>query len=52
VIKIHNRLRPKSAAQFLPRHQLSRLFQQHGEQTEGLLLQPDLLATLCQFACM
>jgi hypothetical protein len=44
VIEIHDRLRPKSFAKFLPDHQLSRLFQQHGQQLEWLFLQPDPFA--------
>ena len=49
VIEVHERLRPKSFAQFLPDHQLSRFFQQHGQQLEWLFLQPDPFAKLRQF---
>jgi len=49
VIEVHDRLRPKSVAQFLPGHQFSRLFQQLGQQLEGLFLQPDSFAKLREF---
>jgi hypothetical protein len=44
VIEVHDRLRPKSFAKFLPDHQFSRFFQQHGQQLERLFLQPDPFA--------
>ena len=50
VIKIHDRLRPKLAMQFLPGHQLARLVQQHRQQLKRLLLQPDAFAVLGEFA--
>jgi hypothetical protein len=50
VIEIHDCLRPKSTAQFLPGDQLSRFFQQDCQQLEGLLLQPESFAMLRQLA--
>jgi hypothetical protein len=49
VIEVHGRLRPKSGSQLLPGHQVARFFQQHRQQSEGLLLQPPALVLLCQF---
>src|ERR1700722_16912663 len=50
MIEVHDRLRPKSFAKFLANHQLSRLFQQHGQQLERLFLQPDPFAKPREFA--
>ena len=49
MIEVHDRLRPKSFAKFLPDHQFSRFFQQHGQQLEWLFLQPDPFAKLREF---
>ena len=49
VIEVHDRLRPKSVAQFLPGHQFSWFFQQHGQQLEGSFLQPHPFAKLREF---
>ena len=44
VIEVYGRLWPRFAAQLLPCHQFSRVFQQDSQQSKGLLLQPEALA--------
>ena len=52
VVEVHEGiLRPQLLLQFLARHDLARMLQQHLEHLKGLLLQPDLEAALAQFAC-
>src|ERR1700722_14735347 len=50
MIEIHNRRRPKFAAQFLSRYHLARRFEQHNQQSKWLLLKADAFALLLQFA--
>jgi hypothetical protein len=48
VIEVNGRPRPQPDTQFLSGHQFSRLFQEHDQQSEWLLLQPDALAVFGQ----
>src|SRR4029077_10051781 len=50
VIEIDDRMRPDSIAELFPRHQLARSFEQHGEHSEGLLLQALAKSALRQSA--
>ena len=50
VIEVDDRLRPDLCAQFLPADQFSWPFQQHSQQSKGLLLQWQALAMLRQLA--
>ena len=50
VIEVYDRVRPKLGAQFFPGEQLTRSLKQHGPQLKRLLLQPDGLTALGQFA--
>src|SRR5262249_40524768 len=51
VIEIDKRVsRPQAAAQLFARHHISRSLDQHGEHSEGLILQPYASALLAQLA--
>jgi hypothetical protein len=53
VIEVHKRVGgPKLLANLLTRYQLARTFEEHDQQLEGLGLQPDSFAILCQLPGM